>query len=66
MDGRLLGWEQVVLPLRSLRPEMKVLHVSGYTDETIFRYGVLKGGVLQKPFTADGLLSKVREMLDPP
>jgi CheY-like chemotaxis protein len=48
------------------RPEMKVLFISGYTDYTIGRHGVLEAGVhlLVKPYTREGLLSKVRAVLE--
>ncbi len=51
----------------SLRdPRLKVLYMSGYTDEAVFRTGRLQRGVafLQKPFNADDLRSKTREVLD--
>lgn len=49
-----------------LRPETKVLYVSGYTTDAVVRNGVYADSVhfLHKPFTPDTLLGKVREVLD--
>jgi len=48
------------------RPALKVLFISGYTDDNVFRRGVLEGGApfLQKPFNLRVLAAKVREVLE--
>jgi nitrogen-specific signal transduction histidine kinase/CheY-like chemotaxis protein len=60
MNGRELAER-----MRRLRPEAAVLFMSGYADDTIARYGVLEPGIalLQKPFSAEELGDKVREVL---
>jgi PAS domain S-box-containing protein len=52
--------------LRQHRPAMKVLYMSGYTDDVAGRHGVLEPGAayLQKPFGTDALAMKVREVLE--
>jgi PAS domain S-box-containing protein len=52
--------------LTPVRPETKVLYMSGYTENAIGHNGVLEPGtnLLQKPFTLPALKAKVREVLD--
>jgi signal transduction histidine kinase/ActR/RegA family two-component response regulator len=58
----------VVEALRALRPSIRVLYMSGYTDEAIVKTGVLDEGkpFLQKPFTPMQLAKRIREVLDEP
>jgi two-component system cell cycle sensor histidine kinase/response regulator CckA len=54
--------------LTSLRPELRVLFMSGYPDKAIVHHGVLGAGTsfLQKPFALSALECKVRDLLDTP
>jgi two-component system, cell cycle sensor histidine kinase and response regulator CckA len=63
MSGRELAQR-----LQPIRQDMRVLYMSGYTDDAIVRHGVLGAGMafLSKPFTPDALALKVREVLDTP
>ena len=63
MDGLVLAGE-----LRRLRPSIPVLFMTGYTsDESVRRTATLRGHpLIEKPFTADLLVSRVREALDAP
>ena len=60
MNGRVLAEA-----LMAVRPELRVLYMSGYTDDVIAHRGVLEPGtlLLEKPFGARGLLARVREAL---
>ena len=66
MPGK--GGRAVAERLADLYPGLRVLFISGYTDDAVIRHGVLRDGVnfLQKPFIARVLASKVREVLDKP
>ena len=52
--------------LKTLYPDLKILFTSGYTEDAIVHHGVLKPGIafLHKPFTADALGRKIRDVLD--
>ncbi len=61
-----MGGREAVKRLQPLYPQMKVIYMSGYTDNAIVHHGVLKSGLnfLEKPFTPKGLVRKVRKVLD--
>jgi DNA-binding NtrC family response regulator len=61
MSGR-----ELVGRLAPMRPTMRVLYMSGYSDEAIVQHGVLAPGTafLQKPFTTESLMRRIREVLD--
>ena len=63
MSGR-----QLAERLRLVRPDMKVLYMSGYTDDAVVRHGILSATIafIQKPITPAALANKVRETLELP
>jgi CheY-like chemotaxis protein len=63
-----MNGSQLVEKVLEARPGIRVLFMSGYTDDEVMRRGVIDGqtAFLQKPFTPDLLAYKVREVLDVP
>jgi two-component system, cell cycle sensor histidine kinase and response regulator CckA len=61
-----MSGHDLAIQLAAVRPEVRVIYMSGYTDDAITRHGVLAPGLafVQKPFTADAIARRVREVLD--
>ena len=61
-----LSGRDLAAQLTTLRPEVKVLYMSGYTDHAILQNGALEPGLafLQKPFSLSALATKIRKVLD--
>ena len=57
---------ELVAKIKKIKPDLKVLFMSGYTENVIVRHGVLKEGVyfVQKPFTKNDLSKKIGEAID--
>jgi len=60
-----MNGQEVARQVALLRPESRIVFMSGYTDDVIAHRGVLDAGVeyLQKPFTPESLARKIREIL---
>ena len=61
-----MGGREVAERLMALQPGIRVLFLSGYTNDAVVRHGILEAEVafLQKPFSATALAAKVRKVLD--
>ena len=62
----LMSGKDLATRLATICPALKVLYMSGYTDNAIVHHGVLEPGTefIEKPFAAAELLRKVRAVLD--
>jgi two-component system cell cycle sensor histidine kinase/response regulator CckA len=62
-----LGGRELAERVRQMRPDIKVLFVSGHTQDVVLKEGIEKGtAFLQKPFKPSDLALKVREVIDSP
>jgi two-component system, cell cycle sensor histidine kinase and response regulator CckA len=61
-----IGGQELARQVLEMRPGVHVLFASGYTDDVLIQQGVLQPGAewIQKPFTRESLLQKVRGVLD--
>jgi two-component system, cell cycle sensor histidine kinase and response regulator CckA len=62
------GGPEIARRISTERPQMRVLYMSGHTDDTIVHHGVLEAGIafLPKPFAPQRLVEKVQEVLEAP
>jgi CheY-like chemotaxis protein len=61
-----MGGRELAGRLVALRPDLKVLYMSGYTENAIVNHGILDEdvGFLQKPFKVNAMVRKIRKVLD--
>lgn len=61
-----LSGPDLIARIREKRPDIRVIFISGYTDNVVLRHGILEGEVdfLEKPYTIERLARKIREVLD--
>lgn len=61
-----IGGLELAQALLTIRPELRIIYMSGYTDDVVLEHGIRNSQVafLPKPFTTEELASKVREVLD--
>lgn len=63
-----VGGRELAERLQRIRPGLKVLFMSGYTDDAVVRHGVQEAEVafLQKPFSIEALVAKVQQVIEAP
>ena len=63
-----ISGRQLAERIQSVAPSVRVIYMSGYTDDAITQHGVLdpRLAFIQKPFTSNVVLAKVREVLSAP
>lgn len=61
-----IGGREIAETMRTSNPKLRIVYISGYTDDEVVRAGLFPPGsmFLQKPFTLTALITKVRESLD--
>ena len=62
----IIGGRELARQLTAIRPDLRVLYMSGYTPQAILHHGELEADTffIQKPFTPSSLAAKIREVLD--
>jgi PAS domain S-box-containing protein len=61
-----MGGRELAEKMAQMKPEIKVLFTSGYTDDSVFQQSINEKGInfIQKPFTFDSLAGKIRKILE--